>query len=138
MCARQARSSHPSYRDASSTRLASRSQNCRRLLMHEVMHTSFLRGKGARSSASHVTPLSELGVRAGRIRAHPSADSRRPLRSKPVRPRDLYFGDTDPSSITSAGPRRQALTAALVSAFIGWPTAAVAADTINAYSLWPQ
>src|SRR5215475_4152966 len=138
MCARQARSSHPSYRDASSTRLASRSQNCRRLLMHEVVHTSFLRGKGARSPASDVTPLSKLVVRAGRIREHPSAVSRRTLRRKPVRARDRYFDDADPSSKRCAGRRRQALTAALVSAFIGWATAAVAADTINAYSIWPE
>jgi iron(III) transport system substrate-binding protein len=52
--------------------------------------------------------------------------------------RDRYSDAGDPSSKGRACRWRQLLTPVVLSACIGWATAAVAADTINAYSIWPE
>ena len=52
--------------------------------------------------------------------------------------RDRDFDDGGLRSKGGAGHRRQLLLPVLLSAFFGWATAAVAADTINAYSIWPE
>jgi iron(III) transport system substrate-binding protein len=49
-----------------------------------------------------------------------------------------YLHDAEPNPKGRAWRWRQLLTPALLLASIGWTTAAVAADTINAYSIWPE